>query len=288
MIIEQSQPIAVSLIVATHGRVDELRAFLKSVQALDDQNLEVIVADQNSDDRIVAVLQDCPMPVRHLRLKLQNANAARNAGAQLASHAWLGFPDDDCCYLPQTLAQFRQAAALAQDAAIIAGLTVNEAGVPNIVNWSSRAKYFDPWEMFRCMSESTLFIKRNVFDQSAGFDPAFGPGGLYPAAEGAELLLRVFSQSSKIRAWFSPHIQIYHPTKIPPWDDAAYERVYDYALGEGAVLAKHPVLPMWWRAAKFVVKHAVAAALPLGGLSRCSRRKLVGLARGYSAYARHR
>ncbi len=45
-----------SLIVATLGRTDELIAFLESLVAQSERNFEVIVVDQNPDERLEPVI----------------------------------------------------------------------------------------------------------------------------------------------------------------------------------------------------------------------------------------
>lgn len=274
---------AISLVVATYGRSEEVRAFLDSLPPVAAPGIEVILADQNKDDRVTDIIRDHPIPVRHLRLPHPNASAARNAGAALARHEWLGFPDDDCRFLPETLAQLNHAIATA-GTPVISGATIDGQGRPNILRWRRRAGFFGRGDMWRCATESTLFIRRDLFLAVGGFDSHFGPGAPYPAAEGAELLLRVFDQMPDPRAWFTPTLRLYHPTKIPPWTADAIARVHDYAVGEGAMLAKHPKPACWWRTFRFIIKHAVAGILPLGLRARGSRRKLAGLISGYRAY----
>ena len=274
---------ALSLIVATHGRTTELRAFLDSLAPRTAIAFEVIVADQNADDRVARVIAGHPVAPRHLRLAHPNASEARNAGAALARHDWRGFPDDDCPSQPDTLPQVTRAIA-ASGAPVVSGLTVDDEGRPNILRWRRRAGWFGPWGMWRCATEATLFIRRDLFVAAGGFDPRFGPGARYPAAEGAEMLLRAFARMPRSRGWFSPDIRLYHPTKIPPWTEEAVARVHDYGFGEGGMLAKHPVPACWWRTLRFAVKHALVAALPLGNVARGSRRKLRGLIGGYRSY----
>lgn len=274
---------AISLVVATYGRSAEVRAFLDSLPLAAAADLEVILVDQNKDDRVTDIIRDHPMPVRHLRLPQPNASAARNAGAALARHEWLGFPDDDCRFLPETLAQLNHAIATA-GTPVISGTTIDGQGRPNILRWRRRAGFFGRWDMWRCATESTLFIRRDLFLAVGGFDSRFGPGAPYPAAEGAELLLRVFARMPRPRAWFTPALRLYHPTKAPSWTADAIARVHDYAVGEGGMLAKHPYPACWWRTFRFVIKHAVAGILPLGPLAQSSRRKLAGLISGYRAY----
>ncbi len=273
-----------SLIVATHGRSAELRALLDSLLAHGGPALDVIIADQNDDDRVAELLRVHPLQTRHLRLAQSNASAARNAGAALARHDWLGFPDDDCRFLPDTMAALRQAIA-ESNADIISGITVDEAEQPNILRWRGQAGPYDRWNQWRCATEATLFLRRDLFLAVGGFDADFGPGAPYPAAEAAEMLTRLFSRIPAPLAWFSPQIRLYHPTKIPPWTMAAAERVYAYAKGEGALLAKHPSPSVRLRSLRFLVKHSLAGLLP-GMLAYCSRRKLSGFVAGYRQYAR--
>lgn len=277
--------IPISLVVATHGRSAEVRDLLDSLLPFVGQNIEVIVVDQNQDDRVVDVLRDHPFPVRHLRLDRPNACAARNAGAAAASHEWLGFPDDDCRFLSDTLSRLRAAVA-ASGAPVVSGMTVDEGGRPNILNWRRRSGRYRQWGMWRSTTESTLFMRRDLFLRLGGFDVAFGPGAPFPAAEGAELLSRAFASAPDVHGWFSPDIRFYHPTKITPSTEGAIARVYDYAFGEGGLLAKHSTPACWWRTLRFVTKHSLAGLMPAGFIGRCSRRKLRGLVHGYRAYAR--
>lgn len=270
-----------SLVVATVGRTAEVQAFLDSLLPISGPGLDIIIADQNPDDRVARILRSHPVPTRHLRLDRPNASAARNAGAALARYGWLGFPDDDCRFLPDTLDHLIPAL---DKAPVVTGVTVDDAGRANILRWRHRSGPFDAWDMWRCMTESTLFVRRDLFTAIGGFDPDFGPGTDFPAAEGAEMLLRLFGAHPGLRGWFSRAIRIYHPTKIPPWTPEAVQRGYAYAVGEGGMLAKHPRPTCWWRTARYITKHSLAGMLPLGLRAACSRRKLGGLLHGYLTY----
>src|SRR5690349_2288413 len=100
-----------SLVVAT---IDPdgclLQALLTSLLASSERSFEVIVADQNAGDHLVPVLAAFAtrLRLRHVRLPSRGASAARNAGAALAHGRWLTFPDDDCIYQRDTLAEARR------------------------------------------------------------------------------------------------------------------------------------------------------------------------------------
>lgn len=96
---ESPEP-TVSIIIPTYNRPALLSRCLKSLAELDypTARLEVIVVDDGSSSD----LEDVVQPYRtRLNLKLLRQmnlgpGAARNAGAQIASHEVLAFTDDDC------------------------------------------------------------------------------------------------------------------------------------------------------------------------------------------------
>jgi len=79
---------AVSLVVATFGRADVLERLVASLTAQSSQDFEIIVADQNRDDRVrplIAPLAASGQLTRHIRLEVANLSAARNAGLAAAT-----------------------------------------------------------------------------------------------------------------------------------------------------------------------------------------------------------
>ena len=89
-----------SLIVPTAGRTTELAELLASIVAQNRNDLELIVVDQNDDDRVVPLLETLPstIAVLHLRQKQKSPPMARNTGLDAASGEVIAFPDDDCWY----------------------------------------------------------------------------------------------------------------------------------------------------------------------------------------------
>src|ERR1700761_2332755 len=107
----QEAPVFLSLILATVDRVQELTRLLRSIEAQQMPGLELIVVDQNVDDRVKVLLDQAALftsytPIRSSR----GLSRARNAGLAIARGHIIGFPDDDCWYpeglLPQVKAWF--------------------------------------------------------------------------------------------------------------------------------------------------------------------------------------
>src|ERR1700678_3775791 len=95
----------VLLVVAPRWRTRELKRLLESLLAQTYKTFEVIVADQNEDDRLAPLLQDyCErLTIKHVRSATLGHSAGSNAGLRMCSGDIGGFPDDDCWYDPDLL-----------------------------------------------------------------------------------------------------------------------------------------------------------------------------------------
>lgn len=272
-----------SLVIATLHDEGELESCLASMVDLDGSlPFEVIVVDQNEDNHLLNVINrfENQLEIVHIRVDFIGASRARNVGARAARADWIGFPDDDCQFFPDTLLEVE---CLACDPAlqVITGQTVDESGAPNVLRWKAEKTSFDRWNMFGCLTEATLFIRRDVFLQVKGFDECFGPGAAFPAAEGMDLMNRLFNEFGNVGTCYSPYIRMRHPTKIPPWNRWAVRRFYEYARGDGALIAKslQPHILHWGGR---TAASAILQMLSLRGWrSAAFAARLVGLLQGF-------
>src|ERR1700691_3952624 len=112
-----------SLIVGTKDRTEEFARLLKSLAEQTMRDFELIVVDQNPDDRLCNLLdewtsqigdQGCPddrcIRLLHLRCTQgpPGVSRARNVGITHSSGEILAFPDDDCWYHKDTLQRVDQ------------------------------------------------------------------------------------------------------------------------------------------------------------------------------------
>src|SRR5438046_834934 len=88
-----------SVLLATAGRTQVLHRFLGSMTDQTWRNFEIIVIEQNPDDRLVKVLAEYTgrMTLRHLR-SAPGHSKALNIGLQHIRGDVVAFPDDDCWY----------------------------------------------------------------------------------------------------------------------------------------------------------------------------------------------
>lgn len=234
----------ISLIVATVGRTDELDRLFDSLATQTFRSFEVIVVDQNTDDRLLTHLErahSLGVVIRHLKHHPPNLAAARNAGIKIAKAELLGFPDDDCWY-DEALLEKLVARFTCTDAP--AGVIVRwvEQGEPPVVapnlTWARSSIFRDiP------VSSITLFFHRNLFAKIGGFDCRLGIGQWFGAGEETDIVLRALRIGALLA--YNPSAKVHHavsgtPATNPQERLAARQR----ERGTGAMYAKHG-LPTW-------------------------------------------
>ncbi len=234
------QALDLSLILATVGRSTELVRFFDSLAGQDFGAVEVIVIDQNQDDRLddpIAHARALGINVRHLHHTPPNLAAARNVGVEQARGTWLGFPDDDCWYGPGLAPVLRQRmhAADQPDGVIIRWVEQGEAPiVAPALSWSRSAAFRDV-----PVASITLFIKRALFEKIGGFDARLGVGQWFGAGEETDLVMRALREQALVV--YEPAGEVHHaffPARAAATAQAR-QAARCRARGTGALYAKH-------------------------------------------------
>lgn len=235
--------VRLSLVMATLGRTTEIDRCVDSLVAQTRHDFELIVVDQNPDDRLVPVLaraRDLGLACRHLRQAEPNLCLARNTGIEAAVGDIVAFPDDDCWYEPDVIEKvverFDQQAQL--DGLVIHWIETggHPAGRFTFAEFSSMRGL--------PASSITLFFQRATLRRMGSFDMALGLHSWYGAGEETDLMLRILHAGAVVE--FAPTILVHHavatPTSLPPAKMFANTR--RRARGTGALYARHP-LPAW-------------------------------------------
>jgi glycosyltransferase involved in cell wall biosynthesis len=258
-----------SLVVATRGRSREIAELLDSLLAQGRGDIEVIIVDQNGDDRLAPVLDAYRdrLPLVWHRSARPNACHARNLGLALSRGAIVGFPDDDCLYPPGLLARMEAAFAADPGLQVLTGPAASPEGGLGSGRWRAEGGPITPANVWTSVIEFNLFLRRETALALGGFDERLGPGTPFGSAEGNDLVLRAIQAGH--RAVYDPAQLVVHPDKrLTP---VAVERARLYGTGLGFVLRRHGVAPGVWL--PFLVR-------PLGGV-------LVSALRGHGLAARY-
>lgn len=273
----------ISLIVATFGRSAELGRLLESVAGQDCPDLEVIVVDQNRDDRVLRAIEPFAgrLPLVHC-VSQPGATRARNVGLAVASGDIIGFPDDDCWYPPNLLRRVSGFLSASAEWDGIIGHTVDEHGRATLP-WSDGAGPLSASMSWRRSVTYVYFLRRGAALGVGGFDVSLGPGAGTPwgAGDDNDFMLRALENGARV--YFDPELTVHHPPLFLGFDAASISKREHYARADGRVLRKHP-MPAWWMLAFFAMPLArwflAAPSLDAGKL-RFHWVTFLGRVRGY-------
>jgi len=231
----------VSLIVATVDRVDQTRRLFDSLSRQDfPGRFEVIVVDQNPDDRLVELVATYgrQFPIRHLRQAQRLLARARNAGLARASGDLIGFPDDDCVYEPTTL---RGVAAFFRDHPDQAGVIGNVLALDGddtvmLLGAPPGPGPVDPalaWEV----GMTAAFFIRAAAARGLRYDERMGPGTWWGCGEDVDFLLRGMDRGTRV--YYEPGIIVRHPRPLDTYTTMQLVRRYfSYGRGTGYLMGK--------------------------------------------------
>jgi len=226
----------ISLIVATLGRVHELERLFGSLEQ-QEADLEVIVVDQNPDDRLVPVMETHPrLAARHLR-SARGLSRARNVGLRSARGDLVAIPDDDCWYSPGLLASVSQWFDRNPRFSLLGTALRTAENQPSGPKSPAAAGCCTKTNVWKCAVSTALFLRRSVVNAVGDFNEEIGVGSSsrYQSGEETDYVLRALAQGFEM--WYEPSLTVHHP----PLDSIARLRKtsYPFALGTGRVLRLH-------------------------------------------------
>lgn len=235
-----AQTINISLVVATLGRSAELERLFDSLSAQERRDFEVILVDQNEDNRLERLTQrNWPFPVNWMRTPdIRGLSRARNIGWKVAQGDLLIFPDDDCWYPPWLLSRGVDLITSSQ-LDILTGRAADEQGHDINGRYAQQPLKIDRSNVWLSGIEWMMLFRKSALAAVQGFDEAVGVGASSPwqACEGFEILLRALEKGLVCR--FDPSFYGHHARfdEIPAKSMRAKGRAY--GRGMGHVLRLH-------------------------------------------------
>lgn len=222
----------VTLVLATKGRTDEVREFLKSM-GNDVSSLQVIIADQNEDDRVDKILRELALgvEVEHVKLPPIGVSAARNAVLGRIKYEIVAFPDDDCLYYADTLKQVKSIFNSHPEIDILLGGGNHDGRVGKYRLFHHGEMYL---QFYRFEAVKTIGEFDTELGPGAKTDTCFGGDDSDYLARGAIAGLTILRDKS---------IRVFHP----PQDTASFsrEKIIGYGRTRMAVLKKNSY-PFWF------------------------------------------
>ncbi|MDM0113964.1 glycosyltransferase [Variovorax sp. J22R133] len=273
--------------MSTLGRIDEVLQFVLALELLDCDDFELIVVDQNADERLQKACSalNVKYPLHYIRSpNARGLSRGRNIGIARASGDIVCFPDDDCLYPPslikKVLARFHETGAdmVCGRAAAPDGRSING-------RFEKTAQRVTLRNVFTTQIEWVVFFKRPVLEQLKGYDEDIGVGASTPwqACEGPDITIRALEAGFTV--YYDPEVFAHHPelnTHQP--DRAMREKARGYARGMGHVIAKHACGFLYL--ANYLVRPAGGACLSLlkgkAGRALYYLNVAIGRAEGYT------
>lgn len=246
-------PLPISVIVATHNRVGQLRQCLDSLLRNGYPRYEVIVVDNapSSDDAKRLIGERYAGRVRYLREPVAGLARAHNLGLAAAHGTLCAFTDDDTLADPGWLDALAAAFAADQRTGCVTGLILpaelETAAQAALECHGGFAKGFTPrsWSLHEPPGDPLFPFTAGQFGSGAnmafrtaalrrlgGFDPAMGTGT--PARGGDDLLAFFRVLAAGYTLAYQPEAVIWHRHRRTA--DALPAQAFGYGAGLGAYL----------------------------------------------------
>lgn len=245
-----------SLVMATLGRTDEIRVFLQHLRAQTRRDFELIVVDQNPDERLAPLLEGFAAEFAISRLRSgPGLSRSRNLGISVAEGSVIGFPDDDCWYPPTLLADI----ATALDQHPDCGGISSSRDCATSPYKSRGTRRIDRRSVWSEGTSYTLFFRRLVIRSVGGFDESLGLGAgtRWGSGEETDLILRILAAGWPV--YLEPRIKVGHPDIREPGGRHSGARARHYSGGSGRLLRQHRY--PWWYFATGVAQTAAGSLL---------------------------
>ena len=249
----------ISLILATWNRTEEVHRLLESLARQTYRNFEVVMVDQNSDDRLADLVATYRSRFELARVKAppRGHAAANNVGLPFVTGDIIGFLDDDCWYPRETLSSLVANFLGRPGFGAITGREASSEQEVTNARFDLEAGEVTLWNIWRRHISFTMFFRSAElgdlrFNESLGT----GAGTRWGAGEETDYLLRFMEMGHRV--YYDPDLVVCHPDwGLGPFTPAYYRKARSYGMGMGRLLRTYRF------PAPIILKYLVR---PLGGM----------------------
>lgn len=209
-----------SLILCTIGRVETLRIFLNSLLIQTYMNFELIIVDQNIDNRVDKLIDEykSKLKIKHIKSN-PGLSKARNEGLKYCLGDIIAFPDDDCEYTPDMLNKINKFFCGNNNYDFLTIKMTNSFKDGRKIQSGIMSQEITKNNCLKLSASISMFFKKNVVDNLDGFDENLGLGTktVFKGSEDYDYPLQAISKGFK--GFFCNEIEILHP-----WDNEELDR----------------------------------------------------------------
>jgi len=244
--------------MGTLGRSKEINEFLDSLIKQDYNEYELIIVDQNDDDRVDIICQPYNqlIDIKIIKTSIKGLSKARNLGMKYVNGDIIAFPDDDCVYPPKLLHKIKIFFKMHPSYRILTTSAIDKLK-------GKHYKWFWPYSMelkekkiLRMATSFGIFVKKHN-NINIQFDEQFGVGSLFGAAEEVDYLLKLLNKGYK--GYYERNLFVFHRERAI--NNMTFEEVFNYSVGVGALIKKHLYYNRKWFFIEIVLKQMVLSPL---------------------------
>lgn len=252
----------VSLIMPTLNRFDDIYIFMDSLLEQTYKNFELIVVDQNDNDKVKEIVDKYVdrLDIKYIKSNKKGLSYNRNIGIAAAQGKILAFPDDDCGYKPDTIEKAINFFEKNKEYKIYSCKTMDFNEVDTFKRMYNGTCDINSLNVMDTITSITFFVLFEDKDYLM-FDERLGVGGEFGAGEEVDYILELLSRGYKGR-YFGDDI-IYHPAKKHSKSKEKYQRDFNYGRGFGALCKKEIV---YRKNKKFIKIMAYKIIRNIGGI----------------------
>jgi glycosyltransferase involved in cell wall biosynthesis len=255
-------PPAVSVLVCTRNRPQDIVWALPSILGNTHPNYEVIVVDQSDGCETTAIVEPYKETHPHLRYihsTTRGLSPARNLAMSMARAEIIAFTDDDCETGCDWVTQIADYFAREADADLLFGQVLMPADAEK-EGLSVPCLYFETSRRLRVGEifgmGANMAFRRSLLKKIGGYDNILGPGAPLACAYDYDFSYRAQRAGASVVA--EPTITLVHRATRTreQWNKVSYL----YGIGDAAFYTKHARCGDLWAARMLSYKLAQAAA----------------------------
>jgi glycosyltransferase involved in cell wall biosynthesis len=235
-----------SLITATKDRSTELAHLIASLDEQAVSDYELLIIDQNEDERLVPIIEKSRRKGKIQRLRSSpGISRARNVGLSVAKGEIIAFPDDDCWYPSEILKNVSDWFDSNRGYDILSVTSRDINGERSGNRWHKDSCDLTAVNIFRTSVSYCCFVRSTEQSRQIRFDQELGLGGNTPYGAGEDTDFVLTAMARGLRGRFEAKWHIGHPRKDVRNESVTADRTYQYGLGMGRVQKKHGMTTLW-------------------------------------------